>query len=189
MTGDHLARLFADLEQQAEGLQLVERDLEVAERGRAEYAEVGLADRVHASVRREVTVEVLGGPSLRGELSRAGRDWLQLSLSGGPEWWVRLAALRQVRGLSAQAVVEAARPAVARLGFGSVLRGLAADQRPVRLSCVDAQELRGHVARVGEDFLELVDGTGDRAGPVPSGRGLAVVPFAAVGAVRREPGL
>ena len=52
--------LFDDLEQQAEGLALAERDARVAERCRAEYAEVDLVARLHASVGTPVQVEVRG---------------------------------------------------------------------------------------------------------------------------------
>src|SRR5688500_17783971 len=56
-------QLFAyldDLEQQAEGVFGIERDLEVAERAAAEYAAVTAASRLMASVDRQVTVQVRG---------------------------------------------------------------------------------------------------------------------------------
>ena len=49
-----LLDLFEDLEHQAEGLALTDRDAEVAELARSEYAEIDLAARVHASVGQPV---------------------------------------------------------------------------------------------------------------------------------------
>ena len=73
-----LLDLFDDLEQQAEGLALAERDAEVAELGRAEYAEVELA----------LPAARLGGEAcswtsrrwarVRGRLARVGAGWCLL---------------------------------------------------------------------------------------------------------------
>ena len=47
---ERLLAVFDDLEQQAEGLALEARDAEVAELGRAEYAAVDVAARLHGAV-------------------------------------------------------------------------------------------------------------------------------------------
>src|SRR3954447_24992176 len=73
MGWDHsLEGLFDDLEQQAEGLALSDRDALVAEQRVAEYARVDLAARLHGSVGRHLACEVAGVGRVEGELSRVG---------------------------------------------------------------------------------------------------------------------
>lgn len=172
-----LLDLFDDLEQQAEGAALVARDAEVAELARSEYSEVGLADRWHASVGRDVEISVLGGAVVRGRVARAGAGWCLVVEGGGPdqEWLVALDALVAVRGLSPQAQPPALRPLTSRLGVGSVLRGIAEELEPVTVLRSDGELRRGRIGRVGRDFVELVAETGQ----------LEVVPFTALSAVRR----
>ena len=55
---ERLLDLFDDLEQQADGIALAERDALVAEQSRAEYAAVTLADRLHASVGTRLLLDV-----------------------------------------------------------------------------------------------------------------------------------
>jgi hypothetical protein len=167
--------LFDDLEQQAEGLALAERDAAVAELGRAEYAEVELRSRLHASVGHPVQLLVQGLGMVRGRLERVGAGWCLLS--GEPtashQTVVRTEALMSLRGLSPRAVPEAARGPLARLGLGSVLRTLAEEPEAVVLVLLDGEPRRGVLRRVGADFVEIgADG------------GTEVVPFSAVAAVR-----
>jgi hypothetical protein len=168
--------LFDDLEQQAEGLALVERDATVAELGRAEYAEVELLSRLHASVGHLVQLHVRGLGTLRGSLRRVGAGWCMLSAEppGTTETVVSIAALVSARGLSPRAVPEAARGPLARLGLGSVLRRMAEEPDDVVLALVDGEARRGQLRRVGSDFVELAGADG----------GTEVVPFSAVAAVR-----
>ena len=72
---ERLLALFDDLEQQAEGLALSARDAEVAELGRAEYAQVDLASRLHGSVGRRVGLVVEGLGRLDAVLARVGAEW------------------------------------------------------------------------------------------------------------------
>ena len=67
---ERLLDLFDDLEQQAEGLALAERDALVAEQSRSEYAAVALADRLHASVGTRLLLDVGGFGALDGRLVR-----------------------------------------------------------------------------------------------------------------------
>ena len=55
---EQLFSLLDDLEQQAEALYDSERDVELADRSRAEYAHVSLASRLMASLDDEVGLEV-----------------------------------------------------------------------------------------------------------------------------------
>lgn len=172
---DRLLALFDDLEQQAEGLALAERDAEVAERGRAEYAQVDLAGRLQASVGTRLVLGVAGVGSLEGSLRRVGRDWCLVE-AGSQEWLVRLSALSNVRGLSVRAVPEPARPVASRLGLGSALRRVAEDRREVVLHRADGTPMRGGVLRVGADFVELAGSAGAT---------VDVVAFEHLAAVRR----
>lgn len=164
--------LFEDLEQQAVGLDLSERDGEVADRSVAEYARVELLARVHASIGRQVRLTLLGAGPVSGVVGAAGRDWFLLvdGPAGAGDVLVRVAALRDAQGLSSRAVVEDARPVTARLGFGSALRRLTEEEPEVLVEHVDGARTRIVVTRVGADFLEA---------------GESVLPMAGVAAVRR----
>jgi hypothetical protein len=170
---ERLLDLFDDLEQQADGLALAERDALVAEQSRAEYAEVDLAARLAGSVGGRLWLDVQGVGGLDGVLGRTGDGWLVIEGAGGA-WVVLLSAVRRARGLSDAAVDAAARPLAARLGVASALRGLAESRLPCVLHGTDGQVTQAVLVRVGRDFVEVrpVDG------PVE------VVPFAAVAALR-----
>lgn len=158
-----LLHLFDDLEQEAEGLALSARDAEVAELSRAQYAEVDLGARLHAALGRSVEFELVGAGPVAGRLSRVGRGWALVDPAGmtGQEWVVNLSALVTVRGLSGRATVEAARGIGTRVGIGSALRRIAEARDPVVLAAVDGSVRRGRLAKVGADFIELVDDAGD----------------------------
>jgi hypothetical protein len=173
---DRIGDLFADLEQQADGLALAARDAEVAEQSRAEYASVDLASRLHGSVGARLLVTVTGAGPLDATLARVGVGWCLLD-AGPHEWVVRLAAVGGVRGLSERAVAEQARPVTARLGLGSALRGVVEARTEVVLHRVDGTQVPGTLRRVGADFVEVAVGEG-RSGY------LEAVPFGALAAVR-----
>lgn len=166
-----LLDLFDGLEQQAEALALAERDAEVAELARSEYAEINLAARLHASVGRQVDVAVLGLGPLHGQLQGAGAGWLLVQPRGGRggPWVVTTGAVTGVRGLAPGARRSPALPATARLGLGSVLRRMAEQAEPLVLVRCDGVRRQGRVGRVGADFVELIGDTG-----------IEVVPFAGV---------
>ncbi len=177
---ERLFAVFDDLEQQAEGLALAERDAEVSELARAAYAEVDLAARLHASVGRAVALVVAGVGEVSGELQRAGAGWclVRTAAGSGGLWVVRTAGIVTVRGLSEQALGAAQRPLAARLGMGSLLRGFAEATVPVAAHTTDGSVRTGRVRRVGADFVELwCSGDAARADWL-------LVPFAALGAVR-----
>jgi hypothetical protein len=176
---ERLFELFDDLDQQAEGLALAERDIEVAELGRAEYAGVDLASRLHASVGGQVRMAVSGLGVLEARLCAAGQDWCLLSnepLGPAREWVVRFAAVAMAEGLSERAAPEPARPVTARLGLGSALRRLAESREPVVLTRLDGATTRGRLRRVGADFVEVVP-DGDRPGVI-------LLPFGHLAAAR-----
>jgi len=172
---EHVDRVLADLEQQAEGLALAERDALVAEQRTGEYAAVEIAARFHASVGTEIRMQVVGLGAMEARLARVGAGWLLLA-SARQQSIVRLAAVSAVRGLSARAVGGAARPLAARLGLTSALRGVATDRAEVAVHTTDGSSRRGLIGRVGADFFELA--TSDER------LTLDVVPFAALAVVR-----
>lgn len=172
--------VFEDLEQQATGLRLADRDAEVADLAVAAYAEVGLADRVHASRGATVGLRCDGGLVLGGTLQRSGADWLLVS-SGGAGWLVPLAGVVSVTGLSPRADDPAGWSVVDRLTLRALVRRTAEEDPWCRLHLRDGSTVSGAVLRVGQDFVELL--SGDPEGP--RGRSAAVlVPLAAVVAMR-----
>lgn len=180
-----LGGLFEDLEQQAEGLHLAERDAEVADRSRAEYSQVTLAARLHASVGGVPSLRVQGVGTLEGLLVRVGLDWcLVRTEPAGQEWIVRLAALLGARGLSARAVSEPARSVLARLGLGSALRHVAESGAGVVLEHVDGGRQRGTIVRVGADFVEIAGAREFGTDPWTDEPDRLVLPFAAMAALR-----
>jgi hypothetical protein len=177
-----LDALFTDLEHQAEGLALADRDAAVAELVRAEYAEVDLASRVHASLGSSVELGVGGFGPVRGQLVAAGAGWCLLapdareSGSRHDETVVVLAAVVSARGLAAGARPESVRPVTHRLGLGSVLRQAAETGDPVAVGRRDGTVRQGALGRVGADFVELLD----------DGGAVEVVPFSGIAVVRRR---
>lgn len=158
--GDWDERLFAvldDLEQQAESAFAAERDAEVADRALAEYAQVGLATRMMASLGGRVRLRVAGAGWVEGELRRVAEAWCLVD--GAPnQWLVRLAAIRVAAGLSPRSVPEAAWPVTARLGLGSALRRISGNGEQCRLVTLDGEGYDVRLGRVGADFVEAWHG-------------------------------
>lgn len=154
---DHL---LEELEQQADGLALAERDAEVAEQTRAEYASVDLAARLHGSLGCRLRAEVRTVGRVEGTLCRVGAGWYLLD-GGTQAWVVPLPATSSLRGLSDHGVPARALSVTARLGLASALRGVAQDRDEVALHLLDGSVHRGTLARVGADFVELREGEPD----------------------------
>jgi hypothetical protein len=179
--------LFADLESQADALEHAERAAEVDERTRIEVAALGLVDRLRAAVGTSLRLQCVGGPLLAGELRRVGPDWLLLDEGSGREVLAPLAAVHGVTGLSRlSAVPDSASLVESRLTLRHVLRGVARDRSPVRLYRVDGSTLDATIDRVGADFIELALHAAGETRRRSDVREMALVPFAAVAAVRRD---
>lgn len=168
--------VFDDLEQQAAGLELVERDIEVEDLGVAEYARVSLAARLHASVGTSLRLRLLGGHQVAGRLARVGQDWLLL-VDRAAEWIVRYDGIVTATGLSARADHEDTWSVVDRLTLRSVLRRLSSVSEQCQVHFADDHRLQGRVGRVGRDFFELHVGEG-------ADRSVQVVPVASVAALQ-----
>jgi len=152
---EKLFAVFDDLEQQADALFDAERDLELADLARAEYAEVTLASRLMAAVDRDLTLDVVGVGRLEGRLTRVAAEWLMLTV-GTAEWVVPLAAVSAAQVPTDRSVPEVAWPAVARrLGLRSALRRLADTGEACVVHTREGAHHRGRIDRVGQDFFEL----------------------------------
>lgn len=177
--GGGLEDVFEDLEQQAAGMHWAELDAELADRARGEYATVTWASRVHASVGRQVRLSLTGGSVVEGELVEAGEGWCVVAEHAQRAvWLVRLAAVTLASGISDRSLPEAARPAIARLGFGSALHRLGGQAPQVLVQVVDGSSHLVRLARVGADFVEA--GRLDDAGPKAG----LLLPFSSIRAVR-----
>lgn len=177
MVWDNLDDLFEDLEAQAEGLHLAERDAELADRSLGEYASVTMAGRLHASVGTAISVKVAGVGGLQGRLLRVGSDWCLVSAEpSGQEWVVRLAAVTEVSGAAHGAVGEPARPVTTRLGLRSALREMVEAGVVVVAWLGDGTQHRGLPLRVGADFVEIA------AESDPPAQRLLLLPFDALAA-------
>lgn len=177
---EELFGFLDDIEQQAGALLGADRDQEVADRSRAEYQQVTLASRLQASVGRTLALQVSGVGLVRGRLDRVCESWCLLAstTSRGQEWMVPLDAVGAVEGADDRSVPEVAWSPLTRLGLGSALRRLGdAGER-----CVVHRRDGGHhdgvPARVGRDFVEILQGHG-------SGARISLVAFGAIGAVQR----
>lgn len=167
--------VFDDLEQQAAGLHLVERDAEVADLTLAEYSRVSLGARLHASLGDELRLRLVGGHLVSGRLARVGQDWLLL-VDRSSEWIVRHDGILTLAGLSARAHSEETWSVMDRLPLRTVLRRLSSASEPCLVHFVDDQRVEGRIGRVGQDFFELRVGVGvdrsEQVVPVVSVSGL-----------------
>lgn len=170
---EELFELLDDLEQQAEALYDAERDVELADRSRAEYQQVTLASRLMASVGAQLRLDVRGVGPVSGSLERVGTGWCLVS-GVAQDWVVNLAAVSAAVGASGRSVPEVAWSPVARLGLGSALRRLADAGERCVLRLVDGGAHDGILRRVGADFVEVVVGEDRRTELVAFGSLAAV---------------
>nr|WP_246416524.1 hypothetical protein [Nocardioides luti] len=161
------------MEQQAEALYDADREVELADRSRAEYHHVTLASRLMASVGRDLVLDVRGVGAVTGSLERVATGWCLLR---GPrqDWVIRTDALAVVHGASERSVPEVAWSPVAALGLGSALRRLAEAGERCVLHTLDGATHDAVLLRVGADFVEARVGE-DRT---------VLVPYAVLAAVQ-----
>ena len=155
---EHLFAVLDDLEHQAEGWYAAEREHEVADLSRAEYAQVTLASRLMASTGATLTLDVVGLGPVSGVIDRLGKGWCLLR-GDSQDWVVRLAAIATVQGAAARSVPEVAWSLVTNLGFGSALRRLADAGERCLVQRTDGGQHEVQLQRVGADFVEGVEGT------------------------------
>lgn len=178
--------LFADLEREWEGLAEADRQVEIAERTRAEFARVTFADRLRGSEGRDVRLVTRLGDPVDGELTGVGADFVLLN-SARHEYVLPLAAVGSATGLGAASLSEqAAGPVRARLTLASVLRRIAADRSVVTVVATDGRAVSGTLARVGADFVELAEQSYDETARAQQSPRVVLVPFPAIALLRRE---
>lgn len=154
MAWEHeLFALFDDLEGQAAAAWEADREAELADRARAEYASVTLASRLMASRGHDVSLDLPHVGRLEGRLARVGEGWCLLT-GRGQDWIVPLDRVLVLRGASERSVPDLAWSPVDRLGLGAALRRLADSGERCVLHLGDGSRHEAHVERVGADFLE-----------------------------------
>ena len=150
---EQLFSVLDDLEQQAEALYDAERDLDLADRSRSEYAQVTLTSRLMASLDVDVVLEVRGVGRVPGTLQRVGTGWCLLHDSR-QDWIIRTEAIALVHGASSRSLPEVAWSPVTRLGLGSALRRIADAGERCLVHLVDGGRHDVVLTRVGKDFVE-----------------------------------
>ncbi|GAA1924344.1 hypothetical protein [Nocardioides hwasunensis] len=154
MSWEHeLFALFDDLEGQAAAAWEADREAEIADRARAEYAAVTLASRLMATRGRDVALDLPHVGRIEGRLARVGEGWCLLSGSG-QDWIVSVRAVAGVRGATERSVPEVAWSPVDRLGLRAALRRLADAEARCLVHLADGRRHEAYVERVGADFLE-----------------------------------
>lgn len=177
MSWEHdLFALLDDLEGQAAAAWEADREAELADRARAEYAAVTLASRLMASRGEEVALDLPHVGRLHGRLARVGEGWCLLA-GRGQDWIVPVDRVVGLRGASERSVPELAWSPVDRLGLRAALRRLADARERCVLHLADGTRQEAYVERVGADFLEC------RATD-----GVLLVPYAGLVAVQRREG-
>lgn len=178
MSWEHeLFALFDDLEAQAAAAWEADREAELADRARTEYASVTLASRLMASRGRTVAIELPHVGRLEGRLDRVGESWCLLN-DRAQDWIVPLRSVVGVRGASPRSVPEVAWSPVDRLGLRAALRRLSDARARCLLHLGDGSRHEAYVERVGADFLEC------RTAGEAAGDGLLLVPYDALVAVQ-----
>lgn len=174
--------LFADLEAQLLADERRELQAEVADRTRRERAEVTVLDRAARSIGSVVTV-VTGAGSVRGTLDDLGKDWLLVQEQGRHAALVPMAAVTALVGLATRSDDD--RGMGRRFGVGVALRAVARDRAAVAIHDVAGGLATGTIDKVGADHIDLAEHPADAVRRAFALTGHRVVPFAAIGIVRR----
>jgi hypothetical protein len=170
-------RLLEDLEQQAVGQFLLERDQVVGELEEDTARSVGWADRLRGSLGSDVSLTVQGYGQVSGRLERVGRDWCALRTHSA-EVVVLLDAVMTLRRLEGGVVGAESEPVLSRLGVGSFVRGMVAEGRRLRMFLRDGTQVQGRPLRAGADFVEIAgDAAAEAAVVVPLGALAALSPM------------
>ena len=176
--------LFRDLEGQLAAAEAADLAAEVADRTRRESALLTLADRARGAVGSRVGMQVRGVGRVDGVLVAVAPEWLLVADDSGREVLAPLAAATGLTGLGVWSAPPAGQVA-ARLGLAGALRALARDRARVTVGLVDGGAVVGTIDRVGADFLEVSDRTGESPAVPPSAStSVWTVPTAAVAVVR-----
>lgn len=139
-------------------------------------------DRAMRSIGCTITV-VTGAGAVRGTLDDLGRDWLLVQEDGRHAALVPLAAVTAIVGLTGRSDDD--RGMGRRFGIGVALRAIARDRATVAIHDLGGGFATGTVDKVGADHLDLAEHPADAVRRADALTGHRVVPFAAIGIVRR----
>jgi hypothetical protein len=181
--------LFADLEAQAEALEIAERAAEIDERARVEIGRIRLLDRLRPAGGLPVLLRCRGDVAVAGPLRRVGPDWLLVDEGGEREALVVLAAVLGVSGLARLSGVPDSETVVeSRLGLRHALRGIARDRSAVRITDQSGTTVDGTIDRLGADHIEIAEHAAGELRRRADVRDVVVLPLAALAVVRRAAG-
>jgi hypothetical protein len=161
--------LFEDLQGQLEAAERADDEALVAELAEAEMGGTALADRLRARLGQEVRLRLRSGADLAGRILDAAPQWLLLGDDRERRILVPVEAVQAAWPLGQ--VAPEAGTVERRLRITHVLRALAREGGPVRVSC-DAGDYTGWLTRVGSDHVDLRQEA--------SGQGTITVALAAV---------
>lgn len=141
--------LFSEIEAQEADRALIERDAQVDELERGAWSERSWLD---IPLGCAVSLTLYGDLRVQGVLAARGRDWLAVN-EGSRDAVVATATVIDV---SAEQVSDGEADALsARIGWGYVLRQLAAEGSVVSVFRSGGPVVQGHITAVGQDFVQL----------------------------------
>lgn len=144
--------LFEDLQSQLEAAERAEDEALVAELAEAEIGGTLLADRLRARLGHDVRLRLRSGTDVAGRVLDAAPQWVLLGDQRDRRLLVPVEAVQAAWPLGP--VAPEAGTVERRLRVTHVLRGLAREGAPVRVSC-DAGDYTGWLTRVGSDHVDL----------------------------------
>lgn len=147
--------LFDDLQGRLEAAERDEVDGQMADLVEAEVATVSVVDRWRAAAGSPVRLRLADGRTCEGAVVDCGVDWVLLR-RGARQELVATRAVHWVVGLGGAAPEPGL--VASRLALGHALRALARRRVDVLVHLVAGPVVRGTVARVGKDHLDLAAG-------------------------------
>lgn len=144
--------LFEDLQGQLEAAERAEDDELVAQLTEAEMGGTTLADRLRARLGADVRLRLRSGTDVTGTVLDAAPQWLLLRDAQEHRHLVPTEAVQAAWPLGP--VAPDAGTVERRLRVTHVLRALAREGAPVRVSC-DAGDYTGWLTRVGADHVDV----------------------------------
>lgn len=163
--------LFSDYEGQMNAARDDDWRAEVADRTRGERAAVELAARLSGAQGAPVSLTLLDGHSVMGDLRDCGQSWVLVEDDAARSHLVPMAAITAVRGVGAVAhhLSEVER----RMDLTHTLRALSRDRVRVRVRTLGT-ELVGMIAAVHADHIDVAEHSRERVS-VPLGHLMEVV--------------
>lgn len=178
--GQRWERLFADLDAELAAHERRERDLEIADRTRAERSKVAVVARLSANRDVDVELGLVAGIRVHGRLVDVGADWLVFSPARGRAALVPLASVVSIAGLTRRSDP----PGIARrFALGYALREISRDRARVQLLDTGGSSSDGTIDVVGADFIDLAEHPRDEARRPNSIRSVRTFPFAAIACI------